>query len=214
MHVAPLHLRLVLDDGNVLQVVGQSFENGEALLGVGHLAAAEHDGDLHLVAGLQKAQHVLLLGGVVAHVDLRPELHFLNLDLVLVLTSLLGLDGLVVLELPIVHDAAYGRRGVRSDLHQIEIHVVGDLLGLVRGVHAHLVPVEIDETALARDDLVVEPGLLSSYRAHLPFVFSHIKTRRANKAHGGLTRKVSICGYPSAALKGAEPGGELSPSLD
>lgn len=133
MHVAPLHLRLVLDDGNVLQVVGQSFENGEALLGVGHLAAAEHDGDLHLVAGLQKAQHVLLLGGVVAHVDLRPELHLLDLDLVLVLTSLLGLDGLVVLELPVVHDAAHGRRGVRSDLHQIEIHVVGDLLGLCVG---------------------------------------------------------------------------------
>lgn len=167
-----------------------------------------------LLPGLQKAQHVLLLGGVVAHVDLRPELHLLDLDLVLVLTSLLGLDGLVVLELPVVHDAAHGRRGVRSDLHQIEIHVVGDLLGLVRGIHAHLVPVEIDETALARGDLIVEPGLLSSYRAHLPFVFSHIKTRRANKAHGGLTRKVSICGYPSATLEGAEPGGELSPSLD
>ena len=136
---------------------------------MGHLAAAEHDGDLHLVAGLQKAQHVLLLGGVVAHVDLRPELHFLRLDLALVLAGLLGLDGLVVLELPVVHDAAHGRRGVRSDLHQIEIHVVSDLLGLVRGIHAHLVPVEIDETALARGDLIVEPGLLSSYRAHLPF---------------------------------------------
>ena len=157
---------------------------------------------------------MLLLGGVVAHVDFRTELHFLRLDLRLVLARLLGLDGLVVLELPVVHDAAHGRRGVRSDLHQIEIHVVSDLLGLVRGIHAHLVPVEIDETALARGDLIVEPGLLSSYRAHLPFVFSHIKTRRANEAHGGLTRKVSICGYPSATLEGAEPGGELSPSLD
>ena len=37
---------------------------------------------------------MLLLGGVVPHVDFRAELHLLDLDLSLVLARLLRLDGL------------------------------------------------------------------------------------------------------------------------
>ena len=60
-----------------------------------------------------------LLGLVVANVDLGSELHFLDLDLGLVLTSGLGLHGLLVLELTVVHDLAdrrlrAGHRGWRT----------------------------------------------------------------------------------------------------
>ena len=71
----------------------RALQDGQALFRMGHLAAAEHDGDLDLVASGEEAKHVLLLGGVVPHVDLRAELHFLGLDLALVLASLLRLDG-------------------------------------------------------------------------------------------------------------------------
>ena len=69
---------------------------------------------------------MLLLRRVVAHVDLRPELHFLRFDLALVLASLLGLDGLVVLELAVIHDAAHGRFSLRSDLDQVVAFVISD----------------------------------------------------------------------------------------
>ena len=111
---------------------------------------------------------MLLLRRVVAHVDLRPELHFLRFDLALVLASLLGLDGLVVLELAVIHDAAHGRFRVRRDFHEVEPLVVGHPLGFRRHVNTHLFAIEADQTAFANRDLFVEPRLLSSYRAHLP----------------------------------------------
>src|SRR5699024_2693674 len=92
------------------------------------------------------------------------------LDPRLVLAGLLRLDGLVVLELSVVHDAAHGRFGHRGDLHEVESFAVGDPLGLRRGVNAHLSAVEADKTAFADADLFVEPRLLSSYRAPLPFL--------------------------------------------
>ena len=63
---------------------------------------------------------MLLLRGVVPHVDLRAELHFLGLDLALVLASLLRLDGLIVLELAVIHDAAHGRFRIRGDFNKIK----------------------------------------------------------------------------------------------
>ena len=122
---------------------------------------------LTLLPCVEEAQHVLLLGRVVAHVDLRAELHFLGLDLALVLARLLGLDRLIVLVLAVIHDAADGRIGVRGDLDQVETLVLGDAAGLHGGINAHLVSVVADQPAFAHGDLFVEPGLLSSYCAHL-----------------------------------------------
>ena len=132
-----------------------------------HFAAPEHDGDLDLVALFEEAQNVLLLGRVVAHIDLRAELHFLGLDLALVLARLLGFDCLIVLVLTVIHDAADGRISVRCDLDQVETLFLGDTAGLDRRVDTHLVAVVTDQPAFAHGDLFVEPGLLSSYCAHL-----------------------------------------------
>ena len=90
----------LLDDRLSFQVVGQALQDRSGPVPDGrHFAAAEHDGDLHLVASVEEAQARASSGGVVAHVDLGTELHFLRLDLALVLAGLLGLDGLIVLEL-------------------------------------------------------------------------------------------------------------------
>ena len=111
---------------------------------------------------------MLLLGGVVPYVDLRAELHFLGLDLALVLASLLRLDGLIVLELAVIHDAAHGRFRIRGDFNKIKPLVVSNALRLGNRVDTQLRSVEPDQAALAHRDLFVEPRLLSGYRTHLP----------------------------------------------
>ena len=89
---------------------------------------------LTLLPVVEEAKHVLLLRGVVAHVDLRTELHFLGLDLALVLASLLRLDGLIVLELAVIHDAAHGRFRIRGDFNKIKPLVVSNALRLGNAV--------------------------------------------------------------------------------
>ena len=65
-----------------------------------HLAAAEAQRDLDLVAFLEEAPHGLHLDLVVVVVDARAELDFLDLDGLLLLAGLGGLLLLVELNLP------------------------------------------------------------------------------------------------------------------
>ena len=120
-----------------------------------------------LSAACQETKHVLLLRGVVTHVDLGTELHFLDLDLGLLLASLLGLDRLVVLELSVVHDAAHGGFSVRRDFDKVQTGLFCDAHGLAGVEDTHLRTVIANQTALASADFFIEPGLLSCYCAHL-----------------------------------------------
>ena len=94
---------------------------GSAALGVGLLAAAEHDRDLDLVLLVQEALDVALLGLVVVVGDLRAQLDLADVDLLLVLAGLLGLLLLLVLVLRVVEQPADGRARVGGDLDQVEI---------------------------------------------------------------------------------------------
>ena len=137
---------------------------------MGHLAAAEHDGDLNACALLEETQNVALLGLVVANVDLGSELHFLDLDLGLVLTSSLGLHGLLVLELTVVHDLADRRLRVGSDLDQVETLIVGDALGIADGEQAELRAIDANQTARRCSNLVVDAGVIRL--SYFPYLHS------------------------------------------
>ena len=63
---------------------------------------------------LEEPDDVTLFGVVVVRVDLRPELHFLDDRVRLVLARLTGLHGRLVLELPVVHELADRRAGARA----------------------------------------------------------------------------------------------------
>ena len=106
-----------------------------------------------------------LLGLVVANVDLGSELHFLNLDLGLVLTSSLGLHGLLVLELTVVHDLADRRLRVGSDLDK-----VGDALGIADGEQTELRAIDANQTARRCSDLVVDAGVIRL--SYFPYLHS------------------------------------------
>ena len=159
-HVAALELGLRLDRGIGLEVLRQALEHVETLLRMRHLATAEHDGDLHARALLEEAEHVTLLGLVVADVDLGTELHLLDLDARLVLARCLGLHGLLVLVLTIVHDAAYGRIGVRSDLDEVEVLLVGDALRVANVEEPQLRAIDTDQAAPRRGDLVIDARVI------------------------------------------------------
>ena len=89
-------------------------EQRPAALGVGLLAAAEHDRDLDLVVVAQEALDVALLGVVVVVGDLRPQLDLADVDLLLVLAGLLLLLLLLVLVLRVVEQAGDRRLRARA----------------------------------------------------------------------------------------------------
>src|SRR4029453_14071030 len=128
----------------------EPLQEAVAELGQGLLPAAEHDGDLDLVALLEEPDDVTLLGRVVVRVDLRSELHLLDDRVRLVLARLTGLHGRLVLELAVVHELADRRSGHRGDLDQVEIGLLGQTQRVTDGT---------DKPPLVYADPVVDPGL-------------------------------------------------------
>src|SRR5262249_7662215 len=90
VHLVAFHPRHRFRDGDIGQLLHQALEDAAADLRVRHLAAAEEDRRLDLVAFFEEALDVLLLELVVVLVDLRPELDLLDLDHLLVPTGLAG----------------------------------------------------------------------------------------------------------------------------
>src|SRR6266498_3594437 len=158
-HVAPVLARGAVHLGELADVGGQPLQQASPELGVGHLPAPEHDGDLDLVALAQETFDVALLGSVVVLVDLGPHLHFLEDDQALLAPGLLGLDGLLVLVLRVVHQLADRRPRHRRDLDQVEVELVGHPQGGDGIHHAELLPVGTHHPDLGGPDPVVDPWL-------------------------------------------------------
>src|SRR5207245_11055330 len=101
--------------------LGHLADHLPAELRVRHLPPLEAHRDLGLVALLEEAAHVLQLELEVVPLGLRAHLHFLDHDHGLLLARLLLPPRLHVLELPEVHDAADGRGGFGSDIHEVRL---------------------------------------------------------------------------------------------
>ena len=140
-------------------VVGQALEQAEAQLGAVLLATTEHDRDLDLVALLEEPHDVTLLGLVVVRVDLRSELHLLDHDVGLVPSCLTGLLGVLVLELPVVHELADRRPRHGRDLDEIEVGLLGQPQGVLDTDDADGFSVGTDESDLGYPDPVVDAQL-------------------------------------------------------
>jgi hypothetical protein len=168
----PLKLGLCLNDCILAELTRKPLENIETEFRMRHLAAAEHDRDLDLGVGRQEAQDVLLLGLVVVNVDLGTELDLLDFDLGLVLARELFLLGLLVLELPVVHNPAHGRVGKRRNLNQVEILLLGDSLGVRHRKDAQLAPINADKSALLGAYALVDPWFRAAADRQLTSVVS------------------------------------------
>ena len=125
---------------------------------VGHLAAAEPQRHLHLVAVLEEADHVAHLDIVVMGVGVRAELDLLDLDDLLLLPRLAFALLRFVLELAEVHDLADRRRGVGGDLDEVEAGIFGHPEAAVGGHDADVLAVCSDEPYFVGPDAIVYTG--------------------------------------------------------
>src|SRR6266511_69809 len=201
-HVPPVLAGRAVHLGELADVGGQPLQQAPPELGVGHLAAPEHDGDLDLVALAQEAFDVALLGGVVVLVDLGPHLHFLEDDQALLAPALLGLDGLLVLVLRVVHQLADRRPRHRRDLDQVEVELVGHPQG-GDGVHdAELLPVGTHHPDLGGPDPVVDPWLYADALSLLTVVVTGNQESGPKRAAHHRSR------WPALTPGLDSPGGE------
>src|SRR5438477_5721618 len=146
-HPVPLHVRMrTLGGAELLHFREETIEHGAAELHVRHLAAAEADRGLDLVAVLQEADDVVLLEIEVMLVDAGAELHLLDDDHLLLLLRLAGLLLLLEDELSVVHDLAHRRVRRRGDLHEVEVFLSRHLLGLCDRHDADLPSLVVDQT--------------------------------------------------------------------
>ena len=149
-------------------VLGEPLQQPEPQLGAGLLATAEHDRDLDLVATLEEAHDVALLGLVVVGVDLRSELLLLDHGELLVAAGLPGLLRALVLELAVVHELADRRAGGGGDLDEVELGLLRQPQGVLDAHDADLLAVRADQADLGNADAVVDARLcadgVSSFR--------------------------------------------------
>src|SRR5581483_11455729 len=114
--VLALEQRLPLDDRERARVVRDPVEDLPPDVLVHHLAASEHDRDLHLFAGFEELLQTLELGLKVVLGHLRPKLHLFQLDDVLLPPLFLLSFDRVELEASVVHQAADRRARLRRHL--------------------------------------------------------------------------------------------------
>ncbi len=116
-----------------------------------------------LLPSSEEALDVAPLEGEVVLVDLRPELHFLDLDVPLVLARLGLALALLVEELAGVHDPAHRRGGGGRDLHEVEALLLRQHQRLAGGHDPELRPVLVDHPDFLRPDAVVDADRLAVY---------------------------------------------------
>src|SRR5688572_3921215 len=164
------------------QIGDEPLENAPPDLRVRHLAAAEEDRRLHLVAVSQEALDVLLLEVIVVLIDLRSELDLLDLDHPLVLLGLPRSLLLLVLVLAKIHDPADRRHGRRGDLDEIEPFLASNGERLRRWHDPELLSGIVDDTDFANTDAFVDANtVVTSGRA----IVSDIVLRNGKYSYAG-----------------------------
>src|ERR1035437_5458478 len=158
-HVATVLLRCALDKAKVTDVSGETLQQAIAELRPRLLTAAEHDGHLDLVTGLEEPLDMALLGGVVVRVDLRTELDLLDDRVDLVLAGFPLLDGCFVLELAEVHELGDRRLCHRGHLDQVEVRFGGETQCVLDAYDADLLTIGANQTHFRDPDSIVDTRL-------------------------------------------------------
>jgi len=142
--------------GHVGAVLQNVFEHGSAGLGVNDFTAAKTHDQSNFVALFQEAPDVAQLEVQVVIIGLRSKLDFFHFDRGGVLASLLGLLGLLVLELSVVHDAANGRHRLGRDLDEIEAFLLCHAKRFVRRQDAELSTIVGDDADLGHTNAPID----------------------------------------------------------
>jgi hypothetical protein len=126
---------------------------------VGHLAAAEEDGQLDLVTGVEELRGLPTFGFEIVVVDLGPDADLFQLDNVLMTAGLTLFAALLVSKLPVVHEPADGWHRIGSHLDEIEPPLSRHLKRIESGDNANLLAVLINQPDFADPDALIDAGL-------------------------------------------------------
>ncbi len=149
------------DHTGLANVLNQTVDDGIAEFAVGHLTATEAQTRLDLVAIIEKADRLVLLGLVVMLVDGHRELDFLHDDDLLLLAGSAFALVFLVEEATVVLDAADRGDSVGRNLNQVESPLLGNTECLKRWENAELLTVFVDDADLARADSFVDTDKLT-----------------------------------------------------
>ena len=136
-------------------VFDQTLQNLAAKVGAGHFTSAEKNCGFDLVAFVQEAQHVILLGFVVVVIHVDTKLDFLDRDRLLVLFGLAFFFLLLVEKFPVVHDPAHRRNCGGRNLNQVQVLFAGHFERFVRGHYTNLFTFVPDDSNFTRSNTVV-----------------------------------------------------------
>jgi len=126
---------------------------------------------------------------VVMRVDLQPKSDLLENRVRLVLPGLTILDRRLVLEFPEVHELADRRSGLRRDLDEVEIGLLGETQRVFNPDDADLLPVRADQPHLWDADTVVNPGLADVVLLHAVTKTTGIQEKAPERGRAGASER-------------------------
>ena len=150
------HSGMEFHDGALADILNQPVDDLVPKLAMGHLAATETQRRLDLVAVMEKADRLVLLGLVVVLVHRDRELDFLDDDDLLLFARRPLALVFFVEEFAVILNAANRRHGVGRNLHQIETALAGDLEGFKRWKNAELFSIFVNYANFTRAYPIVD----------------------------------------------------------
>ena len=145
-----------LDDAGFADVLDQAVDDGVAEFAVGHLAAAEAEAGLDLVALGEEAHGLVLLGLIVVLIHGDGELDLFDRDDFLLFAGGAFALFLLVEEAPVILDTADGWDGVGRNLDKVQTTLAGNSQRLEGRKDAELFAVFVDDADFARANSIVD----------------------------------------------------------
>src|SRR5258708_3626745 len=155
-NLAAFEARLLLDLGDFGGVALDAIEKLIAELLVRHLAPAEAQRDLDLVALFEKALHRAHLHVVIVVVDHRPELDLLDLDDLLFLAGFRRFFLRLVFVFAVIENFADGRGRIGGDLDEIKPGLLGPVQSDLDFSRPVIVAGLVDQLDFTNTDLLVD----------------------------------------------------------
>jgi hypothetical protein len=162
-HGVALHQGHPFHDSHVFHSIGDFLEQLAAEIGVCHLAAAEAEGNLDLVALFDEALDALGLEVHIVLVGLGAEAHLFQQNDLLVLPRLAILLLLLVLEPAVVQEPADRRDRGRSYFDEVKPSISRELERLSRCHNAELLAILADDSDLTDPNPLIH-SKISAYR--------------------------------------------------
>ena len=160
--MSTLQFRTLVHDGHIGAALRKLQQQVLTDIGMGHLSAAETDGDLAAVAVCQELLCIALLDIEVIHVNAGGHPDFLDLHHTLVLAGLFLSLGLLEAELAVIHDLADRGNGIRRDLDQVQALLLCDAQSFQSGHNAQLFTGLRDQSNLLVADFFIDLMSISS----------------------------------------------------